>query len=133
MNCAFSSIRTTPCTHWHKLEPRFLRHLQFPLKYVQGEKGFLSHANNSIVSDVFRGCQDGSGKVSWGSAQYPFPINPPGLINSFLPGANPVLGLPLLEGGAGKIKSSQKTIPGSTVKQPSQKVQAPFLYLLLCI
>lgn len=64
MNWAFSSLRTTPCTYWHQLELRFLRHFQFPLKYIHGEKGFLSHANNSIVNDVLGDCQEGSGKVS---------------------------------------------------------------------
>lgn len=36
MNWAFSSLRPTPCTYWHKLEPGLLRHFQFPLKYFQG-------------------------------------------------------------------------------------------------
>lgn len=42
MNWAFSSLRTTSRTHWCKPGPWFLRHSQFPLKFIQGKKGSFS-------------------------------------------------------------------------------------------
>lgn len=49
---------------------------QFPLNSISGEKAFFSHANNCIVSDLFRDRQEDSGKVSSRNTACSLPFPP---------------------------------------------------------